>query len=154
MARDGFFIDTNLLVLLVVGSVGRDLIAKHRRLEDYTGEDYDALIDLLGQTNRTFVTPNTLTEASNLLGQHGEPERSLFFQTLQSLIHQSQEIVVASAEASRNHSFTRLGLTDAALLEAITPERPLLTVDLDLYLEAIRISHDAAVNFTHFRELP
>ena len=154
MARDGFFIDTNLLILLVVGSVGRDLIAKHRRLEGYTGEDYDALMDLLGQTNRTFVTPNTLTEASNLLGQHGEPERSLFFQTLQSLIHQSQEIVVASVEASRNHSFTRLGLTDAALLEAITSERPLLTVDLDLYLEAIRISHDAAVNFTHFRELP
>ena len=154
MARDGFLINTNLLILLVVGSVGRALIAKHRRLEGYTGEDYDALIDLLGQTNRTFVTPNTLTEASNLLGQHGEPERSLFFQTVQSLIHQSQEIVVASVEASRNHSFTRLGLTDAALLETITPERPLLTVDLDLYLEAIRISHDTAVNFTHFRELP
>ena len=110
MAKDGFFIDTNLLILLVVGSVGRDLIAKHRRLEDYSGEDYDTLIDLLGQSNRTFVTPNTLTEASNLLGQHREPERSLFLGQLQFLIHQSEEIVIASAEASRNRSFTRLGL--------------------------------------------
>ncbi len=153
MAADGCFIDANLLVLLVVGSVGRDLITKHRRLEDYTGDDYDVLIHLLGQFDRTFVTPNTLTEASNLLGQHGEPERSLFLQGLESLIHQSEEIVIASMDASSSNSFTRLGLTDAALLEAITAERPLVTVDLDLYLEAITKASDAAVNFTRLRNL-
>ena len=47
MARAGVFIDSSLLVLLVVGSVGRDLIEKHRRLREYTAEDYDLLIDLL-----------------------------------------------------------------------------------------------------------
>ena len=48
MAADGCFIDANLLVLLVVGSVGRDLITKHRRLEEYTGDDYDVLITYWG----------------------------------------------------------------------------------------------------------
>ena len=153
MTKEGYFIDANLLVLLVVGSVGRDLIAKHRRLQDYSGEDYDTLVDILSQSNRTFVTPNTLTETSNLLAQHGEPERSLFFEKLQFLIHQSEEVVVASAEASRNAAFARLGLSDVALLEAITTDRPLLTVDLNLYLEAVRKAYDAAVNFTHFRSL-
>ena len=47
MAPVGFFIDANLLVLLVVGSVGRNLIAKHRRLREYSEEDYEVLVDLL-----------------------------------------------------------------------------------------------------------
>jgi hypothetical protein len=60
VATGGLFIDTNLLVLLTVGSVGRDLIAKHRRLREYTAEDYDLLLNLLGNFDRVFVTPNTL----------------------------------------------------------------------------------------------
>ena len=63
----GLFIDSNLLVLLTVGSVGRDLIAKHRRLREYTAEDYGILVDLLSRFDQVFVTPNTLTETSNLL---------------------------------------------------------------------------------------
>ena len=82
-----------------------------------------------------FVTPNTLTETSNLLAQHGEPERSRFFDSYDSSFRKAEEIHVVSEVASRNNSeFRRLGLTDAALLEVATVETPLLTVDLDLYL--------------------
>lgn len=154
MARVGLFIDANLLVLLVVGSVGRDLITKHRRLRGaYTAEDYDILVDLISPVNRVLVTPNTLTEASNLLAYHAEPERSLLFNMLRALIHESEEIIVASEAASNNGEFGRLGLTDAALLELITTEAPLLTADLDLYLAAIAKGHDTVVNFTHYRNL-
>ena len=133
----GYFLDTNLLVLLVVGSESRELIPKHGRLEHYSTEDYDILSELLEDADDLYVTPNTLTETSNLLGQHGEPERSLLMKRLQYLIHGSREIIVASAEASSNAKFERLGLTDAALLEIVTTDIPLLTVDLDLYLAAI-----------------
>ncbi len=149
----GYFLDTNLFVLLVVGSVGRDLISKHRRLEHYSPEDYDILSELLEDADQLFVTPNTLTETSNLVSQHGEPERSLLMRGLQYLIHESQEIVVASTEASSNAKFERLGLTDAALLETITADTPLLTVDFSLYLAAIESGEERAVNFTRFRNL-
>ena len=153
MPPAGYFIDANLLVLLVVGSVGRDLIAKHRRLREYSVEDYETLLDLLGQVEQVFVTPNTLTETSNLLAQHGEPERSRLFDRLRFIIQESEEVVVASEVASSNSAFGRLGLTDAALLEVVTAETPLVTVDLDLYLEALRRGQDTALNFTHFRDL-
>ena len=78
MPPSGFFLDANLFVLLVVGSVGRDLIEKHRRLRAYSAEDYEILIDLLDRVERVLVTPNTLTETSNLLAQHREPERRSF----------------------------------------------------------------------------
>ena len=73
MPRTGLFIDANLLLLLIVGSVGEDLIAKHRRLAGYTAEDYDVLLQQIQPTDQVFVTPNTLTETSNLLAQHGHP---------------------------------------------------------------------------------
>lgn len=153
MPPSGYFIDTNLLVLLVVGSVGRELIEKHRRLREYSAEDYEILIKLLGRVERVYVTPNTLTETSNLLAQHRDPERSRFFDRLRHIIHESNEVVVASAHASSNSAFNRLGLTDAALLEAVSPETPLVTVDLKLYLAAIASGREAALNFSHYRNL-
>ena len=109
---------------------------------------------MIEKFDKVFVTPDTLTEASNLLAQHGEPERSRLFDVLRLLIDKSEEIVLASATAARNSAFTRLGLTDAALLEVISEETPLLTADFDLYYRAaLEKGPEAAYNFTHFRSL-
>jgi len=67
------FLDTNLLVLLVVGSVDRGQVERHRRTKRFTVEDYDRLVRLLEGLEQVFVTPNTLTEASNLLERRGDP---------------------------------------------------------------------------------
>ena len=150
----GLFVDANLLVLLVVGSTDTRLITKHRRLQTFEPEDYEHLRAMVFRANCVLVTPNTLTEASNLLGQHGEPERSRFFDTLKSLIELSKEIVVTSADASRNSHFHRLGLTDAALLEAVSGDAPLVTVDLDLYLAAAAKDPNCAVNYRHLQNSP
>ena len=153
MPPNGYFIDANLLVLHVVGDVGRDLIQKHKRSKEFTVEDYETLLGLLNSVDRVFVTPNTLTETSNLLAQHGEPERSQFFDGLRALIQDSREVVVASAKASANSSFNRLGLTDTALLEAISASTPLVTTDFDLFNTASKKDPDSAVNFAHLRNL-
>ena len=150
---EGYFLDANLLVLLVVGSESRELITKHRRLEHFTVDDFDILAEFLENADRLYVTPNTLTETSNLVRQHREPERSVLMRRLQFLIHESREIIVASAKASTNYNFEQLGLTDAALLEAVTVEKPLLTVDLDLYLAAIASGEERAINFNRYRDL-
>ena len=146
----GHFLDSNLLVLLVVGSVDAAIIPRHRRLEDYTVADFETLRAILDLGRQVFITPNTLTEASNLLRQHGEPERSRLMSQLRYLIDESEEIVIVSAQASANPEFQRLGLTDAALLEAISEETPLITMDLSLYLTALAKGAEAAVNFRQF----
>ena len=153
MRAKGFFIDANLLLLLVVGSVSLDAIARHRRLRAFTSDDYGILINLIDMVERVLVTPNTLTETSNLLGLHGEPERSRFFERLRFIIEETEEIVVASADAARHNAFTRLGLTDAALLGVATEETPIITVDFDLYLAASSSNPESAINFAHLRNL-
>lgn len=153
MPANGYFIDANLLLLLVVGSVSLDAIGRHRRLREFTEEDYSILLHQIDQVDRVLVTSNTLTETSNLLGLHGEPERSRFFERFRFIIEQTDEIVVTGVNASRNNNFTRLGLTDAALLEVATHETPIITVDLDLYLAASSSNPESAINFTHLRNL-
>lgn len=133
MQPSGAFIDANLLVLVVIGSVDRDLISKHRRTRRFTPEDYDRLLTMIQEVEQVFVTPNTLTETSNLLGT----KDSRFLEYLRFLIEKSKEVIVSSAAAARNKAFPRLGLTDAALLEVISAERPLITVELELFSAAL-----------------
>ena len=149
----GYFIDSNLLLLLVVGRSSRDIIAKHKRLRQFTARDYDILLGLLEPVDQVYVTPHSLTETSNLLAQHGKPERTLLFAQLRCLIHESKEVIVAGTAASNHHAFKRLGLTDAALLEVVTKQAQLLTVDLDLYLEAEKKEPNSVVNFTYLRDM-
>ena len=153
MAPPGLFFDSNLIVLYVVGNVDQDFIAKHRRLRDYSRNDFELLLQALAPYQRILVTPNTLSEASNLLAQHEEPERSLFLAGLGTMIRDTEEIVVTSAQASLDRNFERLGLTDAALLQIATGETPVITADFDLYVEVARRRQDAALNFTHLRAL-
>jgi len=154
MTRAGLYIDSNLLLLLVVGTTEHDLIGKHRRLRGYTPEDYEILIDQVDRSGHVLVTPNTLTETSNLLAHHKEPELARLFTKLKILINEAEEVIVPSAQVSRKTVFHRLGLTDAALLEVATKETPILTVDFDLYIEAVRTKGvEAAVNFRHLQAL-
>lgn len=135
-----------------MGHYDPDLISKHRRVRTFDIGDYTLLCQELGRFRKILVTPNTLTEASNLLSQHREPEKSHLLKTLRRFIQNTDEIVVASAQASHHPSFERLGLTDAALLEIISPEAPLLTVDLHLYVESLKGGQYRAFNFNHMRD--
>jgi len=71
------------------------------------------------------------------------------------LIASAEEVIVSSYIASSSPNFIRLGLSDAALLEAISGDTPLLTVDVDLYLAALTYNTQeiTAVNFSHLRDL-
>ncbi len=133
MSPAGVYIDTNLLILLLVGSVGRSQIAKHRRTRNFVPEDYDRLIDLIGPLP-VFVTPNTLTETSNLLNGC---QSSHLMGKLNIFIQQVDEMYVPSKDAANSRKFNSLGLTDAVLLELISEQRPLITVDFDLYGAAL-----------------
>ncbi len=142
------FIDANLLVLLVVGSVDRTLVARHRRTRNFVADDFDRLCRLIDALDRVLVTPNTLTEASNLLNRSGDIR---LMQRLEVLVRDAEELHVASRIAVGNPNFVQLGLADAVLLESISAARPLVTVDFDLYGAALAKGGNCACNFTHWQ---
>ena len=146
MVASEFVIDANLLVLLIVGSVERDWVARHRRLDSFSVEDYDLLVDLLSDADRIWVTPNALAETSNLLGYAGKDDGGPLAVGLRRFIDTSVEEYVPSQSASSRPEFARLGLNDASLLELVSATRPLLTVDIKLYLAAVALDPHGAIN--------
>lgn len=149
-------LDTNLLVLLIVGSHDRSLVSRHKRTVQYTTEDFDLLLELVGGYDELLVTPNILTETSNLLRQIRAPLDSQLTEVLGTWINQPimRENYVASANASGVEEFPRLGLTDAGILELLSGPVPFLTDDLDLYVAVSTKHPNLVANFNHLRKLP
>jgi hypothetical protein len=108
---------------------------------------------MIGKAEVILVTPNTLTETSNLLGQIGEPIRSQLFQYFSTLIKavDTEEVFIAGRVAAASEEFIRLGLTDCAVLEA-TSSHLLLTAELKLYHAALSRGMRAE-NFNNHRNL-
>lgn len=97
------------------------------------------------------MTPNTATEASNLMRQTAEPARTGIGSVFRMLLSRADEVYIESKLAAEHVAFYRLGIADTALLNVMGPGRILLTADLDLYLEATRNGHDA-INFNYHIE--
>ncbi len=146
-------VDSNLLLLLVVGMTSRDYVEKHKRLKEFTIEDFDLLQEQLSVATEIVVTPNTLTETSNLIDHIADPARAKIYETLRTLVQSpgAAERYISSAAAVEYPELPRLGLTDCVLLDACSTGTPLLTVDLRLYLAAIGRG-DKALNFNHLRD--
>lgn len=149
--RKVVLLDTQLIVLLVVGLTATEIIGKHKNLTAYGEDDFELLLLLLGAKPRLAFLPNTLSEASNLLRQHRDPERSRILATFRELIETHREHYVRSREAVALPGYDRLGLADCAIITGCRSRWRLLTADLDLFLVAQRSGIEAA-NFHHSRE--
>jgi hypothetical protein len=146
-------LDSNLLLLWIVGVASQKYIYMHRRLREYSIEDFVLLKKILSSADRIVVTPNILTETSNLAGYIAEPARMHIYQMLRALIDGPlEEQHIVSKQAVARDEFLCIGLTDSAILEMATSSHVLLTVDLDLYLAALRHGIKAE-NFNHRRAL-
>jgi hypothetical protein len=63
---NGLFLDSNLLLLLLIGAVERGLVIRFKRTRVFLQEDYDLLCDVVAQFTRVVTTPHVLAEVSNL----------------------------------------------------------------------------------------
>ena len=109
-------IDTNLLVLLVVGSASKDYIVKHKRLQDYTADDFELLGLLLAGFSDIILLPHVLAEVSSLARQIENPARSRTQDAFKKLIATATELPAQSVLATLRDEFNDLGLTDAMIL--------------------------------------
>lgn len=149
--RRSILLDTGVLVLFVVGLADRSLIQRHKRTSSFVEEDYDTLCNFISQFQELTVTPNVLTEASNLLAQVAQPARGAVLQKLADLLaRDTREDYVPSREASVEEDFLRLGLTDSVVIREAGVVDCVLTDDLNLYLALVSHGREA-VNFNHIR---
>ena len=140
-------LDTNLLLLLIVGTFDRKVIPRYRRTQGFTPSDYDLLLRQLSRFGVIATTPGILTETSNLLGNefHVDAAATLVATCAPFLeIHHPKQDVFAQI------GFDRLGFADASILASIDPETVVLTDDVALYNQVLYLG-GIAQNFNHLR---
>lgn len=146
-------LDTNVLLLLIVGTAIGDVVGK--RLKQYTRQDWDILQGYLVDTDRMIATPNVWTEVSNIctFGIHKDWHRKVR-ETLATTIGGAVEVVCASREVAANPEFARLGLTDCAWLSVLSDNKELVLLTDDFPLYHFALSQGFKVeNFNHLRRL-
>lgn len=115
-APKSLLLDSGPLLLLVVGLTDRGLIRKHKRTTHLSVDDFDQLWEVVGRYPRVLTTPAVLTEVSNHLEHHAEPERGRLFKVFAEVIGRLVEIHRPSEEVRADDAFSRLGLTDTGFL--------------------------------------
>lgn len=149
--KSGVLLDTNVLLLYVVGAVDRKQIGTFKRTMQFAPEDYDLVSGIVGRFDRLVSTPNILTEVSNLLGQLPANLHSTFFQAFGVGIRLLEENLVKSSEVSSRPEFTRLGLTDTAIIH-VARQHLVVTTDWPLSNSLASAGVDV-INFNHIRTL-
>ena len=146
-----FILDTNTLLLFIVGSVSKKYIQQFKRTYQFSGDDYDLLIEILNKGDAIITIPQVLTETSNLLAKGLEPRaRYAVWDQFQKFIAHTEEIFINSEVSSLDPDFLRLGLTYAILAILSQDSFHILTCDVPLY-DAITSRGYSATNF--FREM-
>lgn len=147
-ANGGVLVDTNLLILLLLGQTRPDLIGKYPHTKEYSPEEFRMLSRLLSRFRFIRTTPHILTEVSNLSGKLGGDVLKAFRLHFAVSV---EERTCTIQRSTGNAYFTRLGFTDASICE-IAGNDLVLTADLPL---ANVLEHLGAhvINFNQIRVL-
>jgi hypothetical protein len=143
-------VDSNLLLLLLIGTHDQAQIERFKRTAIFTANDYRALLGLLAHFRRVCTTPHVLAEVSNLANGLSAELRYKVMTAFAKLIDTFTEQSMPAAELALQDEFVLFGITDSGLAN-MSSEILLLTTDgrLAAYLQR---QGKRALNFHHLRQ--
>jgi len=152
--RKGLLVDTNVLLLLLVGSVDPSLVESFKITanQGFAEADFELLRAFIRTFQKVVTTPHILTEVSNQAGKlKGESHQKVFL-GLVSLIERLEEHSETTQSLAKSEAFLKFGLTDTAISQLAEKGYLVLTVDYPLVGHLEKRGVDA-VNFNHLRQL-
>lgn len=147
---DGVLVDTNLLLLYVVGAYSPPWIGRFKHTSAFTEDDLELLDRLLGQFQTVATTPSVLTEVSNVLGHLPSGPCRDCTELFRRLIPELNETHRSSEKLCEHPYFRQFRLTDTGIAEVSETSYLVVTDDLPLY-HALANDEQAVINFNHVR---
>jgi rRNA-processing protein FCF1 len=147
----GAVVDTNLVLLLVVGTYNIERISGFKRTVQYTPQDFHLLSRVLARLDRRVTTPNIVTEADNLSRQLPENEHDAVSGVLTGLCSSFFEIYERTHDATADPLYSKLGLTDCVTMR-LAKERLLVITDDFALANRIQKAGCDAININHIRK--
>lgn len=143
-------IDTNLLILLIVGLYNKDLISVHKRTKEFMPKDFDLLVKCIRGYKILWVTSHCLAEVSNLIRQTNKKQAKELMACFSNYVANTKESHIPKEIIFKNGILTRLGVADTGFIIKSKRVSCAFTVDLGLYLEISKRGY-RVVNFNHLR---
>lgn len=149
-------LDANLLLVAVIGRDHADKLGSLKHVKEYMPADYPLLRQMVSQYDQIVLTPNVMTECSDLLKDSAveqDAKSCLRELAIWSGAKKSRLVVedyVPSAIAATMNQYSYLGIADCALLSLVDQSTALVTVDHKLAAAAAE-RNPASVNFNYLR---
>lgn len=123
-------LDSNSLLVLIVGLIDPNLFKNHSRTSIYEKEDLKLLI---GDYSQLIVLPNIWTEVDNLLNKSfSKNYKDSYVKNIRHVVENSTEKYLQSSKAFKNYYFYKLGISDSLILEIALECEYLISSDSDL----------------------
>lgn len=151
-SQAGIALDTNLFLLLLVGSIDTALLSKSSKTCKFDKSDFERLHRFSSAFSRHVTTPPIITEACNLLDTLNKQNGSRVFLEMRAYLERVKESRSESSHLSKLPTFLALGLADSSLFALATKNILILTDDLNLYGNIVSRRYPA-VNFHHLTDL-
>lgn len=145
----GAVIDTNLLLLLIVGIYDPRSIGQ-RRTATYTPSDFRLIGAVVDRLDKIVVTPNIMTEVDNLSRSLRDKERLTM--AIRQIYQKISEIYKPSSDAIASPVFQHIGLTDTHIMTMASERFLVVTDDFPLYHRISNLNRDV-ININHIRTL-
>jgi hypothetical protein len=117
LGKSELIIDTNLLLLLVIGAVeGGRHISTSNRLNKFTIKDYDLILKIMDNYKAVAITPYIATEVSNLIDLDGRAS-DLAYNIAGVLFSQFNQINSNIIDDVSHPAFPVFGITDCSLIK-------------------------------------
>lgn len=144
-------LDTNLLILFIVGGTNPAYIRSHKNCNRFSHNDYDILLQHIAVSAGLVTTAQILSETANLLRQVADPIRSEVSAFFKLFVMTTRELQPPAVAAVSDPAYLWLGFNDAAILTCLGSDRVLITGDGNLHAAAIQRSR-GVLHFTELRE--
>jgi hypothetical protein len=139
--QKGLLVDTNILLLYIVGIVNVDLIRNLSRTANFTENDFYLVEKFINFFDVNITTPHILTEVSDLLGNRIELQLALG-----KYIELIEEKFLESKQITRTKTFLQFGLADTAITETaknsylvVTDDNPLFGCSVNQKIDAVNL---------------
>lgn len=143
----GVLLDSNMLILLLVGTVDPKSVPSSKRTEKYTEGHYQLLVQLLSPIKTFLTTPHVATEVDNLTDWMPVHHREEYRSCIARFIKAAKESRAESSSLVGTKVFESLGLTDAAVFR-LSKRKLIVTDDFPLS-SFIESSGGHVINFTN-----
>lgn len=127
---NGVIVDTNLLILLLVGHHDPSFIGQ-KKTTKYTYEDYLLVKDIVAYASKIIVTPQILTEVANHTFDNfltGDKYTSYFTHVL-AYMNNSDESYTHKDQIAAEPLLSKFGFADVSIIEAARDLKCLVITD-------------------------